>query len=150
LVVLVVLGTRLGSKGDDLPDLDEDGNAGTAQKLMCSAENQQYDLGEEDNIGTLVIGKGPASAVPLLDDEELEDEHAKVFRRRHGYKIKNLAQQPIVVNGMSVKKGQKVDLLLPATIELTQKSRITLFREPVSAPEPEMQTAGESHEPENI
>jgi hypothetical protein len=148
LIVLVVLVTKFGWRGHDLPDLDE--RAGAPQKLMCTAADQQYDLGEEDSIDTLVIGKGPTSAVPLVDDDELEDEHVKIFHRRHGYKIKNLAEQPVVVGGTVVKKGQKVDLLLPAPVELTKKSTITLFREPVLPPEHEVPPSGEDHETQNV
>ena len=150
LIVLVVLVRRVAGRREDLPDLDEYGTTGGPQKLMCSAEDQQYDLGEEDSIDTLVIGKGPASAVPLPDDEELEEEHVKVFHRRRGYQIKNLAGQPIVVSGTVVNQGQKVDLLLPATIELTKKSRITLFREPVLPPEHDTQVTGETHDINNM
>jgi hypothetical protein len=150
LIVLVVLVAKLRRSGDGLPDLDEYGMAGTPQKLMCSTADQQYDLGEEDSINSLIIGKGPASAVSLPDDEELEDEHVKITRRRRGWRIKNLAEQPIVVDGTAVKKGRKLDLLLPATIELTQQSRITLSRAPVSALEHEMQTTGEAHETDDV
>lgn len=150
LIVLVVLAARSRRGGEGLPDIDEYGTVGTPQKLMCSAGDQQYDLGEEANIDTLVIGKGPASAVVLPDDEELEDEHVKIIRRRRSWQIKNLARQPIVVDGTTVKKSHKLDLFLPATIELTQQSRITLSREPVLAPEQEMQTTGETHETDDV
>lgn len=150
LIALVVLLTKLNGKAYDLPDFDEYGMAATPQKLMCSVGDQQTDLGEEANVHTLVIGKGPTSAVLLPHDEELEDEHVKLFHRRHGYRIKNLAGQPLVVNGTAVNQGQKVDLLLPATIELTKKTRITLFREPVLAPEHDPQTTGETHEINDI
>jgi len=150
LIVLVVLATRSSGRGGDLPALDESGEFATPHKLMCTAGEQEYDLGEEEHIHTLVIGNGVISAVPLMDDEELEDEHVKIIRRRHGWQIKNLAEQPIVVDGSALKKNGKLDLLLPATVELTKNSRITLSRAPVLAPEPEMQLSGESHESENL
>jgi len=150
LVVLVVLATKLGGSGEDLPALDESGEFTTPHKLMCAAGDQEYDLGEEEHIHTLVIGTGVTSAVPLMDDQELEDEHVKITRRRHGYRIKNRAEQPIVVDGTAVKKNGKLELMLPATIELTPQTRITLSRAPVLAAEPAMQLTGEDHENDDI
>jgi hypothetical protein len=150
LVTLVTLVVKLRRSGDGLPDLDEYGSTGTPQRLMCSVGDQQYDLGEEDSINTLVVGKSPISAAPLSDDEELKDEHIKIIHRGRRWQIKNLAEQPVVVDGTTVSKGGKFDLLLLATIELTQRSRITLSRAPVLAPEPEMQTTGESHETDDV
>lgn len=151
LIILVTLVAHRRRSWEGWLDIDVDGAASTPQKLMGSAGDQEYDLGEEENIDTLIIGKSPASAIPLPDDDEhLQDEHIKIMRLRHGYRIKNLAEQPIVVDGTAVKRGSKLDLVLPATIDLTQQSRITLSRVPVLEPEHQMQTMGESHETDDI
>jgi len=146
LIVLVVLATRSSGRGGDLPALDESGEFATPHKLMCTAGEQEYDLGEEEHIHTLVIGNGVTSAVPLMDDEELEDEHVKIIHRRKGWQIKNLAEQPTVVDGTTVKKNGKTDLLPSATIELTPQTRITLARQAMTAPDEVTQTEGESYE----
>ena len=150
LILLVVLATTAGGSPDGLGDLDEYGGDDSPQKLLCSVADQEYDLGEEEGIGTLIIGKGPASAVPLPDDGELEDEHVEITRRRNGWQIKNLAEQPIVIDGSPLKKKGTIDLLFPATIELTPPTRITLSRAPMLAPEPTIPATGEEHESDDF
>jgi len=150
LVLLGVLATKAGGSPDGPGDFDEYGADDSAQKLLCSTGDQEYDLGEEEHIHTLVIGKGVTSAVPLMDDQELEDEHVEITRRRNGYRIKNRAEQPIVVDGTAVKKNGKLELMLPATIELTPQTRIMLSRAPVMAAEPTMPLTGEDHENDDI
>jgi hypothetical protein len=114
----------------DSEGLDQESELVTDEeaRLIALSNGERFDLGEGQSINNLIIGTNPGSPVPIVDDE-VEDEHFKISNRRGRFKIKNLSTKVLMVNGITLVKGQKHELLIPATIEVTKNVKISLFRE---------------------
>ena len=131
LILTVILLTLLVHGRNTPPEL-EIGDQAIDEKqqyhLTALSQEQHCDLGEEQTINTLFFGVDAGSAIPIVDNQ-VESQHFKIYRSRGRFRIKNLAHEPILVNGTPLNKGQKQDLLLPATIQLSKNTKITLIRE---------------------
>ncbi len=130
LILIVILLTLLVHGRNTPPELEKgDQNVDEKQyRLIALSQEQRYDLGEEQTINTLFFGVDAGSAIPITDNQ-VESQHFKIYRSRGRFRIKNLAQEPILVNGTPLNKGEKQDLLLPATIQLSKNTKIALNRE---------------------
>jgi hypothetical protein len=128
--VLLLLVMSLRKPTADSEGLDQESELVTDEeaRLIALSNGERFDLGEGQSINNLIIGTNPGSPVPIVDDE-VEDEHFKISNRRGRFKIKNLSTKVLMVNGITLVKGQKHELLIPATIEVTKNVKISLFRE---------------------
>lgn len=113
-------------------------------RLIAFLANQKYDMGPLDALGEITIGNGIGSTI-FIDEETIEDKHVRIFKSRKGLKIQNLADSPIIVNGLELTHRRKTILNLPVDIELTNDVTVTVLSEPV-----EMNKEFNSDENENI
>ena len=99
---------------------------------MC--KGQSYNLGEENAATNLVIGTNPGSVIPLMD-EDADGEFFRIRYRRGKFEIKNLSPGPLTINDVTLKKGRKRDVLLPATIQVSDELKIEIYREVIELDE---------------
>jgi len=103
------------------------------QLYSINAEHDgvNYDLGEEKTINNLIIGTSPASVIPITD-EGIEAEHIKLFIKKGHLWIHNISSGQVLINGITLEKGKKEQLLLPSRIQLNENVRIELFRDEIT------------------
>ena len=128
--ILLLLILPLLKPAAGMPVLEQEGETAKDKeaRLIALSNGERFDIGEEQAINELIVGTNPGSPIPIVDDD-VEDQQFKIFRSHGRLKIKQLANEPLMVDGVSLKKGQKQDLLIPATIQVTKNLKIHLFRE---------------------
>ncbi|MHC4545076.1 MAG: hypothetical protein ACYTDW_11880 [Planctomycetota bacterium] len=142
LPLVGLLRARSSSKLAPLLDQDNDTSVENHYRLMAYSNDKTYDLGEEASISSLIIGKDPGSPIPITN-EDVDGQLFKIFKQSRKLKIKNIGGQPLMVNGISLKRGQKQDLFLPATIELTKNLKIDLYHDLIETEGQDLEFEGE-------
>jgi hypothetical protein len=96
--------------------------------LVATSNGQSYQLGPPSSFHSANIGKGVGNAIRIADDS-LEDRHARLYRKRTNFLLKNSARSPVTVNGSQIKPGGKCRLVLPSVIQLNDKTKLNLLRQ---------------------
>ncbi len=126
--VRLLINLKRKSQGSDSEHFTDGQPGNILSSIIALYEGQKYDLGDETSINHTVIGTTVGSAVPINDDK-IEPKHLALFKKRGNLWAKNLSQQTATINGLSLRKGQKQQLLLPCRINLTDSVQIELFSE---------------------
>ena len=114
------LDEQFGNQLDDHENLQ--------QRLIWLAGEQRQDLGDIATLGEVIIGRAIGSSI-YIDDENVEERHVKIFKSGKRVKVQNLAASAISVDGKQMNRRQKIDLLLPADIELAGGVVVSLTAE---------------------
>ena len=107
---------------------DNDDQEHQPSNLKAIVGEQDIDLGEIDLISELTLGNDPGCSI-FIEDDELSPQQARIFRTRKGFKLQNLDPKPVIVNGLEVKNKKKVQLDLPADIQLPNGMTLNLYTE---------------------
>jgi len=99
--------------------------------ISAEYDGAAYDIGEETMINNIIIGSGVVSAIPINDDS-IEEEHLRLFSKKKQLWLENISSMPVTVNNVTVEKGKRELLLLPARIQLSENVRVDLFREQIT------------------
>lgn len=109
---------------------EDDGAECVRSHLVAFIGDRREELGYLEDIREITIGKGLGSHI-YIDEPSVEDRHARIFRRRKHLRVQNTASMPITVGGVEIAPRGKLDLMLPADLELTPGVTVSLLTEPV-------------------
>jgi len=115
-----------------------------ASRIVAYVGDRRQDLGDADTVTEITIGRGLSSTV-YIDDESVRDTHLRIFKARKTLKAQNLANAPVMINGTELRPKAKMQLALPADIELAPGLSITLLTEPI---EPDMEVDSDENQAE--
>jgi len=136
LVVLIILmllikGPFRNSSGEPFSDQIDD-QEDIQQRLVCLAGQQRYELGDTATLGEVVVGNSIGSTV-YINNENVEENHLRIFRSRKKVRVQNLSSSPISVDGIGLKPKKKTDLFLPSEIELADGVIVSLIEENIDS-----------------
>jgi hypothetical protein len=106
------------------------------RELYAGVNGQEIALGPVAEIRRLDIGTSPRAAIAVSGDGLLPHH---VLLRRNGqiFRLRNLARQPIVANGMTIAPRDRARVVLPLDLALTENVKVALR---VRTPEPDQPT----------
>jgi hypothetical protein len=122
-------GRSLAKSRSDLTTRDTQ-NQCVANRIVAYVGDQRQVLGEADTVTEITIGRDLSSTV-YIEDECVSDTHLRIFKARETFKAQNLANGPVTINGTELRPKAKMQLALPADIELVPGLSVTLLTEPI-------------------
>jgi len=87
-------------------------------------------------LGEIIIGRAAGSSI-YVDNENVEENHIRIFKSGRQVKVQNLASSPILIDGAQLNRRKKTDLIFPAEIELAGGVIVSLITEDVNFVEDE-------------
>jgi hypothetical protein len=109
--------------------------------LVVGVNGQSYPLGPYQRFSSIHLGRGDSNTIKL-SEEGIEEQHLRLFKKGADLMIHNLSKTPFVAGGKTVPPGHKERLVLPSTIQITEKIRMTVV---VAKPKTEAANGGENH-----
>jgi hypothetical protein len=114
--------------------------------LLAKLNGRSYRLGQLESFKVAHLGSGLNNAI-RVSDKSIKDHHLKIYRKGNDLWLKNLARSSIIANGTEIKPRSKARLVVPAVVQLNDKTKLILelLRQKQNAPE----IRRAEHEPEN-
>jgi hypothetical protein len=113
--------------------------------LMVRWGEQSYELGSLDRFRSSSIGPGSKNTI-RIPGTTTTDQHLRLYKKGPDLMVKNVAPSPCRVNGLEVKPGHKLRLVVPAVIQLNDHTKLHLeiVRPPATTPQKESDTHEQS------
>jgi hypothetical protein len=110
-------------------------NTRTDGIVVAKVNGRTHHLGKLNQLPTIHIGSGVRNTI-RIPDEGVSDRHIRLYRKGTDLMIQNIGAKPIAVNSLSLPPKAKQRLVLPAIVELTEKTKLhfSLLRPKDSAP----------------
>jgi len=112
-----------------------------AGTLVVEINGQSYPLGPYQRFSSIHLGRGVGNTIKL-GEEGIEEQHLRLFKKGDDLMIHNLSKTPLVAGGKTVQPGHKEQLVPPSTIQISEKTRMTVT---VVKPKAGVANGGESH-----
>lgn len=130
LLVILMVRSRIRRKNKPVASSCDSSVPTQRYRLIGLWDGSRFELGEEEGVRNVVLGRHPASPIPL-DDPEIEPRHLRLTYKKGHIWIQNCSSHPIQLDGLPLAGRRKQKLLLPVQMQLTDKVRITLLREEI-------------------
>jgi len=95
------------------------------RELFAAANGQEVALGPLAEVRFLSFGSGPDATV-VLSGEGVLPRHAVLTRDGETVRLRNLARQPLVANGVTIAPRRRACVSLPLDLTLTEAVKVAL------------------------
>ncbi|MFC1604017.1 FHA domain-containing protein [Planctomycetota bacterium] len=105
--------------------------------LLAKLNGQAYRLGQWDRFKAAHVGKDTNNSIRVTGDKSIEDRHLRIYKKGNDLWLRNMARTSVVANGTEIKSRHKHRLVVPAVIQLSEKTKLSLelLRQKTKAPE---------------
>lgn len=93
--------------------------------LVAKVNGQTHHLGKLGQLPIIHIGSGMNNTIRIAE-KGVNDCHIRIYRKGLNPMIQNIGTKPITANSLELKPRAKQRLILPAVIELTENTKLTL------------------------
>jgi hypothetical protein len=93
--------------------------------VIAKSNDRTYHLGTKSRLPVIHIGSGVNNTI-RTPEKGISDRHLRIYRQGSNLMIQNIGATPVTVSGRQLTPKVKQRLMLPAIIELTKNTKLSL------------------------